>query len=47
MKFKKGLLQTVIMGTALVGILSISTSSQASVNNAGKLLKMNNCLTKR
>ena len=42
MKFKKGLLQTVIMGTALVGILSISTSSQASVNNAGKLLKMNN-----
>ena len=42
MKFKKGLLQTIIMGTALVGILSVSTSSQASVNNAGKLLKMNN-----
>ena len=42
MKFKKGLLQTIIMSTALVGIISISTSSQASVNNAGKLLKMNN-----
>ncbi len=42
MKFKKGLLQTIIMGTALAGIISISTSSQASVNNTGKLLKMNN-----
>lgn len=42
MKFKKGLLQTIVMGTALVGIISISTSSHASVNNTGKLLKMNN-----
>ena len=42
MKFKKGLLQTIIMGTTLAGILSISATSQASVNNTGKLLKMNN-----
>lgn len=42
MKFKKGLLQTIIMGTALIGIISISTNSHASVNNTGKLLKMNN-----
>ena len=42
MKFKKGLLQTIIMGTALVGILSISTTSQAAINTSGKLLKLNN-----
>ena len=42
MKFKKGLLRLIIMSMAIVGILSISTSSQASVNNTGKLLKMNN-----
>ena len=30
------------MGTTLAGILSISATSQASVNNTGKLLKMNN-----
>ena len=42
MNLKKGLLNTLTMGLAFMGIVSITSSSYAAVSTNGKLLKMTN-----
>ena len=40
MKFKKGLLNTLTIGLAFMGIVSMSSNSHAAVSTNGKLLKI-------
>ena len=41
MNLKKGLLHTMAMGIVFAGMMCMAPSSQATINNPGKLLKMN------